>query len=410
MTTLLDVDLGEVNERRDALAPRPLLRRAPTTSPTFVTKFQTGHGWTLLNSGTLTDSTERPLFGGQSAKLVTSAANSDIHKSGLSLDLTDKVVMVWLRTDDDFGDILRLDISSDAYVNLRSIAASKYDYKPEYGWACVRFPVAVGTDTGTPNLASISRMKVRIGASGGTHTVYVGAVAYESQQTEYPNGVVTLTFDDSMAAHFALARRHMDTYGFPGVAYVIGEESEEADNLGMSVENLLQLEHHNGWEIGGHADREADHIDLTTLSEAQADDALGRMKQWMVREGFEGEHFAYPFSGQNLAVRNLARRYFKSARAVVGDTPTRYAPPVTTTHHRIESPMWGSSALTTVARMKQLIDAAKAAKLWLPLCFHDISNAGGSAITEAEFVEILAYIDAQDVAVTTLSPMFEAMA
>ncbi|KND38476.1 hypothetical protein IQ63_07525 [Streptomyces acidiscabies] len=315
-------------------------RRAPYRDPSrIVTHFQSGHGWTTSGSvdGTsnLNDTTDF-VKGTQSAKVVfTGNGNFDV--SGLtSMDLTSKAIRFQVKVDDVSKlSQLNLRIGTGAsnvfqWQTLATTATSKLYKSGEWttvtvGWSDVH------TGSGTMSLDShrvpntqtgFTFIRLQVIATGGNCTVHFQSVEIiDNVSATFPNGVVSLVFDDSWDSQYTLARPRLDQYGFRGTNYQIVERIGQAGRL--TLPQLRSLQDDSGWEISGHAYTTAVHDSrLTSFTKRQVDDELRALRAWLVANGFNGDSFAYP-GGQfedttdGFPIEQLVARYFSTGRTVL---------------------------------------------------------------------------------------------
>lgn len=167
-----------------------------------------------------------------------------------------------------------------------------------FGWSSLN--AASGSYTmsssGMPSTTTgFTDMQVQaVGTTGNAVTLDVQAVEIiEGSTTTFPNGVVSIVFDDGSQSIYDYARPAMDTYGFQGTNYVI-VGSLGTGGVMASAENKV-LQDFSRWEIGLHAYDSAVHDNrYSTYTAAQVDDDIRHGKEWLVRNGFRGEAIAYP--------------------------------------------------------------------------------------------------------------------
>ena len=384
---------------------------------TFITKFASGHGWTVIKASTAThdlDATDRPLLSQQAYKYGPSDPGdfTEVMSPVVSLNLTDKTLCVWVYTPDANTGGFEVRLGADSnFIDYQSHTFLSTDIEPGR-LCCIKVNTARPNGTGgSLNLASVGRVKIRVLDPAGTHTLYIGGLGYIPEQTTYPTGALTIGFDDTDNGLWQYAMPRLSAYGYPCNVYAIGENVENATATGPTLDNLHFAQQALGWDIGGHADRDADHVDLTTLTDAQVEDKIGRMKAWLNRNGFAGRHFAYPFGSNNLAVRDIARKYFTTARTVDGNTgqPQSYhEPPLTNRLMRLSAPSFSSTGPTyTLAGLQTAITLAVTRQVHLNIILHDVTTAAssGDSISTTDLDTLLAHIAASGIRVVTLSTL-----
>lgn len=389
---LIEETLARAKRNMDALLLPPSI---PELSLTFITKgFPSADGWNYYGGAT-EDTTDTPAFGTQSGKITTTAGNSggpSIEKGGMALDLTGKALVVFIKKltpyDGTGGFVAYFGTSNFSdYYSWNSVIPEEVETE----WQAIVLPFTKAAVSGAPNRASLDHFKITSNASGVTSDVthLVGALATVPHPTAYPNGVVSFTFDDSVANAMG-GRNYMDAYGWGGTNYII-VSSQSTDD----VANAHMLERYHGWEIGGHA--YGQHIDPTTLSPGVFEADNRQLKRWLVEQGFKGQHnYAYPYGGNNTSVRETVRKYFQTARNVAHWE--RQSLPVMEAE-RVR--LWAQNIAEGVAAVEAALDKAHSTPGWCILMCHTIydTTTGSSNITPADFQTILAYIDSLGMAV-----------
>jgi len=74
-----------------------------------------------------------------------------------------------------------------------------------------------------------------------------------------------------------------------------------------NIPTALALQNDFGYEFCSHT---YNHLNLTTLTEAEIESELALSKAWLVDNGFKGNTFVYPQGGHNELARKLVRKYF----------------------------------------------------------------------------------------------------
>jgi peptidoglycan/xylan/chitin deacetylase (PgdA/CDA1 family) len=399
-------------------APVAGLQPAGKLPPLF-----TGHGFTLSKGGTASDNlndTSDAALGSQSLKVVTDGIGTDTRYerlSAFSLDLTGRYPVLWVKVDDvthlaaievwfgktGFGTAYRFSPwnSVTTEARIETIQSGKW-IRATMPWST---QTLIGT-FGTParnNLDSI-RVAVRDDATGNPVTVHIGGVGSMPEPRDvWPNGVVSLTFDDGYASQNTAARAKMDQYGFPGVAYVICDIVGAAGRL--SLTNLSDMQRQSGWQIGAHAYSLGNHNAVggfTGLAPDALTQELRLLKQWMLDNGFpDGEDFAYPQGYFNEQVLGQIRRFYRTARSTISRTQETW-PPAEPHKMRVRN----CTASTTLANIQGWVDDAYTNGYWLILVLHSIDDsslAGGNSLPTAIFNSAVDYIAGKAIPVLTVA-------
>lgn len=399
--------------RANALPVQARVRKPSLSDITIISDWEAGHGWTLL-SGTDVDlnDTTHPLIGNQSIRYNLGAGvTRQLDKTGVSLNLVDRDLVVIMLGESGPAPGVSVFISDATFANYErfTIAAGNTSLDPAEGWTVVRFRglAARNENVGTLDRANVLRLRMLLSTGASASSGYVAAIG--TVPREYANGAITLTFDDAAPGLMDHAVPAMAKRGYPGQAYVIGENVDNATLAnGASGRYMCQmLEDTFGWEVGGHARTNADHVDLTTLNPVQLEDNLLRMREWLTAAKLSGRHFAFPFGGSSINTDTLAavRRHFATARGVSGSTvPYKAVWGTSADHYNLIAPSFGSTNVT-LAFMQSQIDYVKTNKSWGVLTFHEIVSGAstGDKIGRADFETLCAYIQSQGVQVVTLS-------
>jgi len=154
------------------------------------------------------------------------------------------------------------------------------------------------------------REQMKILAENGYHTILPDQLYdYLVNGTALPSKPVLLTYDDTRAEQFTIAREEMNKYGFKGVYFIM------TVSLGrpgyMTREEVKQLSY-EGNVIGSHT---WNHSNVKKYTEK--DWALQIDKPSQLLENITGkpiEYFAYPFGLWNkAAIEHIKERHFKAA-------------------------------------------------------------------------------------------------
>jgi peptidoglycan/xylan/chitin deacetylase (PgdA/CDA1 family) len=134
--------------------------------------------------------------------------------------------------------------------------------------------------------------------------------------------LVTLTFDDGLADQYQ-ARQIFSQDGLHGTFYV------NSNNLGASSSFMTWDQATglaaDGNEIAGHT---LDHVDLTTVSTAEAQRQICADRQALISHGFNPTDFAYPYGASNTTIEGLVSGCgYSSARRAWGLCPVGQLPP-----------------------------------------------------------------------------------
>lgn len=408
---------------RALYALRPTARR-PLNPPnrTIIFGGQTGHAYTSGGTNTtfnLNDTTDYVL-GDRSMKATTSgaadagASGSFFRKlSGTAVDFTNKIPEIWLKIDD-------LSKLSDLVVWLGSggALANAFKWRPTDNattgiyrsgeWARLTLPWSQQiTAAGTPTRNALTDVNIQFFDNGtGALVVHFGGLsAVPDTTTLWPNGVVSLTFDDGLLAHYTQAKMYMDKYGFQGTCYPIIDSIGVSNH--MSLAQLKALQTVSGWDVGLHSYTQADHdAGFTTLTAAALTQNIRRMREYLLANGiYSPAHLAYPLGDWNLSTEATLAPLVTSARTTNPKYYETWPPP-----NRMRLTTVPMSNTKTFANIQTDITNVKANKEWLILTFHDIvaSAPASTGTTITIFQQIVDELNTQGVAVRTVHDVMAA--
>lgn len=406
----------------DALTPSPG-NRPTRLRPTWITTFQSGHGWTNEGFATFAADTTDYALGTQSLKGVTSGAGAYAFMSSpaVSVNLTGRHLVLLLRVE-NATHLSQLVV----YAGNDSGFASQYNWPfiagttssiPNYWsdgeWVLAALPFGEGNmvTTGSPTRTGIVKLQVAAidDGSGSPVTVHVQAIGTVAEsRTTWPNGVVSLTFDDSYAEHFTIARPKLDQYGYAGTLFPIVDLLDTTGRL--TTAQVRALRDLGGWEIGGHASTSAAHTTgLPGMTSTQRQAELRAVKAWMRANGSQSDTFAYPQGAYDAGSVTDVRSYFQAARTSFGEE-TRLAtsvPPADPFHILSQNPSGRSLATLTAA-----VDKAYANGGWYVATFHGITTGGGGSneTATATFNSFIDYLSTKGIPVRTVGEVLRAPA
>ena len=384
-------------------------------SATILTNFEPGHGWTLAGSATNPNDTTDYVFGSQSAQLTAAvSASASATKTGLTaVDGTNHCFRLWLKSA-DMSKVNRVTLmaSSDptftayyAFQNTVNVTPENTRLWKSGEWTCMEYSWANITTTGAPTKAALTAFRVLVYADAGAPAVVSlnRLEAVPEPGGAFPNGVITLSFDDSFADHYDVARKRMSLYGMPGTLFPILERLDTAGYLTTAQVDELAFTHY--WEIGGHATTYAKHVQsLTGMTSAERRTELGALRAWQQSRGYQSYSFAYPNGFFDAAALADLIQYFSQSRT----TTTGAQPQVPVLPHRLR----GTNANVSIASLQTAIDTVAATRRWLNIYVHDITtvNPTGNAITPTDFNTLIDYIAASGVPVRTMGEVLRANA
>jgi peptidoglycan/xylan/chitin deacetylase (PgdA/CDA1 family) len=376
----------------------------------------TGHTWTAagagLGSSNLNDTTDYYL-GTQCVSLVSNGTTSSMFAktTGLALDCTGRDLRIWFKYDSAVNcNNIQLVLGDNALTNtytaqvlVLSSTTDAVGYQAQPGfWNVIDIPFSFFAVAGTPTRASIDTIRVNaLAKSGQTTTFKLGGVATiaEDERGKWPNGVVTLCFDDSFDGQWNIARPYLDTYGDRATYFPIVNQV----GVGQFTVARLQSLWSQGNEVGAHATSNTTHAQgLVAMTSAQRRTELATIRQWQLDNGFPSVSYAYPNGWWTPDVIGDLSRYYSTGRLAFGTyiSNTRPALP-----YSVASIAGQVSSLTTY------VDQAKTNKGWCVFTIHDVSTGGGgNATTTANFKALVDYCHTQGVPIRTMAEVINAAA
>lgn len=415
-------------------------RRPPYRDPLrVVSHFQAGHAWTTSGSITSSDLDDTDVFvkGTQSAKVVFSG-NGNLDWDGISptIDLTDSAIRFTVKVD-DVTKLSQLNIkfgtnASNCYTWQTAAAGGSTLYQSGE-WTTITVGLgdihsAAGTHTLDANrvpavISGFDFIRFQVIATGGDVTVNFQSVEIiDNVSATFPNGVVSIVFDDSWDSQYTLARPKMDQYGYRGTNYQIAERVGQAGRV--TLPQLQSLQEDSGWEVAGHAYTTALHDNrLTSGTAQQVDDELRNLRSWLVSNGFSGDSFAYPGGNFELTsdgqpIEKIVQRYFSSGRTIL----STYGSAVNILKEQWPPPrpmrMLSLSAIgdypatggmddpAVLVAAGGALDVTKRLGAWLILTFHIITSGTAAEDTEcsqAAFDTIMGAINSYGIPVLPVS-------
>ncbi|MFD9004171.1 polysaccharide deacetylase family protein [Streptomyces sp. NPDC059582] len=388
---------------------RPRYRRA-----TWSQQFQSGHGWSATGSGTASaqlNDTSSFVRGTQAVRVTTTGTGqqSSVRRTGApALNLTGKMIRLVFRVEDTTRlSKLSFYLGTSSLANyflwqFHTHAAGTTNYVQSGEWVTVHLQWAdvVGA-AGAYSISSAGVPSTKSGFTDMSFAVYDnagGPVTYQLQAVElipdtssvFPNGAVSITFDDSHTSVHGIARPVMDAYGFSGTVYNI------ADAIGtgnfLTIDQMRSLQDYSGWEMAGHSYATSAHTaSYGKLTAQQVDNDLGTLREWLVSNGFTSEHFAYPHGSfekttDGVPVDLIASRHFTTARSIIAETIESFGPAMP---YRLKALTGvtdgtglGGAALSNLTAAGGRLDRCAHNGDWLILCLHQVVDGAPSSSTQ----------------------------
>jgi len=220
------------------------------------------------------------------------------------------------------------------------------------------------------------------------------------QQNNSKNGLLSLTFDDGLLAHYEVVYPLMKERGINGTAFILANFSGLFENQElMSFEQARKMQD-SGWEIGSHT---LDHKLLTILPDNKLENELQNSKKILEAHGFNIYSIAYPFGYQNEKVIEKAKKYYSIGRPMKWgyNLPNKIAP-------YLLSSKWIKEE-NSPEEVCSWIKKAKEENLWLILDFHYIGKEKRSNwdVPLSNFEKILDCVSSSGINVKTIKEVIE---
>jgi hypothetical protein len=325
---------------------------------------------------------------------------------GSPQDLRGRFVEVWLRVQDvDRLGGLELRLSSDDFAEsffafeLPLFSDRHFNLIHEGKWIRLTLSFGSARVVGSPDRGAIDAAGWFLRDDG------TGAVQFAwsdlSTHATAKEGRLSLTFDDGLAAHYAVAAIEMQRFGFRGTAYVM------PDQIGgpgfMSIEQLGALRDRFGWEVAAHYD-----VPLTDLAQDEIEPTLLGVKRFLDGHGFEqgSAHLAFPLGRHEPRhVMPVVRELFRTARLASAGPET--IPPADPHRLRVVNVLDSTSPAEIEA-------AARRARIhgeWVILMFHHlvVRPRGPLEYGIQDFVRVLERVRASGIPVRPLGEAWTEM-
>ncbi len=210
--------------------------------------------------------------------------------------------------------------------------------------------------------------------------------------TPFPQGMVTMVFDDGLSSQYANALPILNAAGLKGSFSIITQAVG-----GASYMNWAQIQGlpSQGHEVGAHT---RTHADLTAISPSAANTEIVGSRNDLLAKGLTPNSFVYPYGSVNDSIANMVRDAgFTIARGSYWGMNAPFSKKYELTDVRVDQ----SSSL---AYLQGIITQAVRDKRWVVLELHDVLATGGDAYstTPAFFQQLVTYLKDNNISVVTL--------
>lgn len=212
--------------------------------------------------------------------------------------------------------------------------------------------------------------------------------------TQFSEGMVTLSFDDSWLSQYQNVFPVLQSAGIKGTFFFTTQPVQEGWSDYMTPSQVQAIAN-AGHEVAGHT---ITHPHLPQMSSSQITNELVASKNYLQNlTGKAVTSFAYPYGEMNSTVKALVQQAgYTSARGTDDETQnTAKSDKFALKSSCIEN-------TETFAQVKAQIDAAKANKQWYIICIHNVRNVNDQyTLTPAFFQQIVNYIKSSGIKVVT---------
>lgn len=282
-------------------------------------------------------------------------------------------------------------------------------YVTEDEWVSFSLSLENATEPqGKPDPCKITRVRLRA-VDDGTKpvTLSMDGLTKVPRSLEFPNGVVSFTFDDGFLSTYTEAAPCLDgsdaacqvPEGYNGpipttiypIISALGTYLPEENDQFMSEAQLDDL-HARGWDVGVHAFDQDVHSDTyTRRTEAEGRADMRAAKQWLFDKYGAGsgyENMAYPKGeffpnspGEVTNAESVVSTEFTSGRTI--NWQLRELPIPSDTHRlRVRY----VTRTTTVADVRKAIEIAERNAEWVIFVFHDFAHTPEELALKSYFV------------------------
>lgn len=357
---------------------------------------------------------------------------SGVHGARTSFDLTAHpgyALAMWIWVDDP----TRL-ASMAVYIGSSSgnsyysdlLQASPDPDKPVLyvgGWRKLTFQPGFMNVQGTPVATALNRIAFNLqdDATGAVTVRLSNHMQWEPcANTQFPNGVVSMDFDDT-GASVKLATPLLDAYGWRGslvpiISFIGGSGM-------LTWGEIADFNLSRGWPVKSHCQYNttpiAEHAGYTTLTAQQMVDSISNTREAIESRGLWGSaHWAAPNGAYGIGVetemvRDIIGPYIESARVTQSLRPIGTIPPADPLMLENRSDVGGPSVpITAYTNAGGHLDKIVASKGWGHMTFHSLIASGTATtnqITVADFTTLLASIAAKGIAVLPTHDVFRAL-
>ncbi|KKW43792.1 MAG: hypothetical protein UY93_C0002G0388 [Parcubacteria group bacterium GW2011_GWA1_56_13] len=211
----------------------------------------------------------------------------------------------------------------------------------------------------------------------------------------FPNGAVTLSFDDGWLSQYQNAIPSMNAHGFKGTFYIVSHRFADTGFPGFMSKTQIQDLFRMGHEISAHTET---HPHLTQLTAAEQQQEISGSRQDLLAMNVGPINaFAYPYGEYDSTTIQIVKDAgFSSARSTINGYAT-----AASDHYQL--PRQVILNTTTASQVRGWVDQAVSQKSWLIIAVHQVDGSGEAySTTPATFGQIVDYLAQKGVPVITI--------
>jgi peptidoglycan/xylan/chitin deacetylase (PgdA/CDA1 family) len=411
-----------------------ILERSETSSLVLGNRLQAGRAWTLTQSVAGSVDYRGPnALKTPTIRLVTQHDGTQARVTLARtepISLRGKLLRIWLRIDPVRAANLHqvnlllgsgaATFESYAYqtlVAVDSLASYESEFLKPAEWVALTIcPASLALlGAGVINFDAIRDFAFAVGDNGkGPAVALFGGMQVIPASSVFPNGVVSLTFDDGLASPYLNARETLDAHGYRATAYLIHDLIGSDGYLSAAQLTHLQSQ---GWELAAHASSARIHNAQRGIVRVPADEVV---QDWLLEHSWlqgmrarGADDLALPQGLFDRRVVSLLDQYpiFKTVRTTnfrsIETLPVADPHRLRTISYDVTVPIGPAS---TFGSLKWRIDQVFKYGGWLILTFHDVvqGESSGSTISAPRFKAIVDHIARRKVPVRTIAEVWAA--
>lgn len=371
-----------------------------------VSTFQEGHGWKAVTLGdytaTIAADTQDYLLGTQSVRFTNC-----IQGDNLGLDIEGKHIRVRFRINAiDAGANLTMYVADSANFgqfvafDLFNTSQQESHRVAKVGeWTDMIIPWAGSEAAKNPEFYTVNTLRFKF--AGGAGDANIQLVALEDIPAEEKKGIVSFTFDDGLVTQYTEAADILAERGIRATAYIIPSLVGVSQEC-MTEEQIVSLKNDYGWDIQCHGESRLDEM---TDAEIIADFTF--TKRWIQERGLgNGDHYAYPNGVFDGRIKELAQKYFTSARTIDYSTLNGYDSTLLPEPYNIRA--FSNIGEHSLLSAKRKINRVAQSGGWVVLVFHSIGDVQSGMYCSADVLaEIADYAVSRGVEIKTVAEVLQ---